>query len=439
MKSIYFSLCLLFALFTGLQAQNIEFEEFDMDNGMHVILHQDNSTPIVMVSVMYHVGSKNENPDRTGFAHFFEHLLFEGSENIGRGEYFKLVQGNGGNLNANTSYDRTFYYEILPSNQLALGLWMESERMLHAIVDQEGIETQREVVKEERRQRIDNQPYGSVLEQSMKRAYTEHPYRWPIIGYMEHLNAAEEQDYVNFYKDYYVPNNAVLSVAGDIDIKEAKLLIDKYFGDIPNGGKKIYRPNIVEPSLTGEVRDTVFDNIQLPGIIQTYRIPAQGTEDYYAVDMLAQLLSQGQSSRLYRALVDEQQKALFVGNFPLSLEDPGVALAFGITNMGVDPSDLEAAMDEEIAKVREELISDKEFQKLRNQIESDFIQSNSTISGVGESLANYHMYFGDANLINTEIERYMKVTKEDIREAARKYFHKDNRVVLYYLPKPNTP
>ena len=439
MKRFTLLLCLFLGIAFNSIAQNITYEEYDLDNGLHVILHQDKSTPIAIISVMYHVGSKNEKPDRTGFAHFFEHLLFEGSENIGRGEYFKLVQGNGGNLNANTSYDRTFYYEILPSNQLALGVWMESERMLHAIVDEKGIETQREVVKEERRQRIDNQPYGSVLQESMKRAFKKHPYQWPIIGYMEHLNAAEEHDYVNFYKDFYVPNNAVLSIAGDIDIKETKLLVDKYFGDIPKGKGEIYRPTIVEPAMTMEVRDTIYDNIQLPGVIQAYRIPAQGTADYYAVDMLAQLLSQGQSSRLYRALVDEQQKALFVGNFPLSLEDPGVALNFGITNMGVDPMDLENAMDAEIARVQKELISDKEFQKLQNQIESDFIQSNSTIAGVAESLANYHMYFGDANLINTEIERYMKVTKEDIRNAAKKFFTKDNRVTLYYLPKPATP
>ncbi len=421
------------------QMNKIEYQEYTLDNGLHVILHQDKSTPIVAVSVMYHVGSKNEKPDRTGFAHFFEHLLFEGSENIERGEYDTYVEKAGGTLNANTSYDRTYYYEILPSNQLALGLWLESERMLHAKVEQKGVDTQREVVKEERRQRIDNQPYGSILQESLKRAYKVHPYKWPIIGYMEHLNAAEEQDYKNFYNDFYTPNNAVLSIAGDIDYNDAKKLIAKYFGAIPIKTKTVYRPTAVEPAMAGEVRDTVYDNIQLPAVVMTYRIPAQGTPDYYAVEMLGTLLSQGQSSRLYKSLVDEQQKALFVGNFSLGLEDPGVAIAFGITNMGVDILDLEKAINAEIEKIQNELISDKEFQKLRNQTESDFISGNSRVAGIAESLANYHMYFDDTSLINNELKRYLAVTKEDIQRVAKKYYDSNNRVVLHYLPKPVNP
>ncbi len=417
------------------QMNHISYEQYTLDNGLHVILHQDKSTPIVAVAVMYHVGSKNEDPERTGFAHFFEHLMFEGSENIGRGEYDDYVQNAGGTLNANTSFDRTYYYQILPSNELALGLWLESERMLHARVDDKGIETQREVVKEERRQRVDNQPYGSILEETFKRCYTEHPYRWPVIGSMEHLEAAQEADYKNFYKDFYVPNNAVLSIAGDIDFHEAKKFVDQYFATIPKSEKPVYRPRVTEPPLGGEVRDTIYDNIQLPAVIQAYRIPAQGTKEYYAVDMVSRILSSGESSRLYRALVDEQQKALFVGNFPLALEDPGVSLAFGITNMGVDVYDLEMAIDAEVERVQEQLITEKEFQKLRNQIESEFVTSNSRIAGIAESLATYYMFFGDTDLINTEIDRYLAVTREDIMAAAKKYLVKDNRVVLHYLPK----
>lgn len=431
-------LCCCFSILAQAQLNQIEFTEYTLDNGLDVILHQDNSTPIVVVSVMYHVGSKNENPERTGFAHFFEHLLFEGSENIKRGEFDKYIQNAGGYNNANTFYDRTYYYEQMASNHLATGLWLESERMLHAKVDNKGIETQRQVVKEERRQRIDNQPYGSILEESMKRAYTVHPYRWSVIGSMDHLDAAQEEDYKSFYKEFYVPNNAILSIAGDLDIEETKKLVEKYFGTIPRG-KEPYRPNIVEPPLTAEVRDTVLDQVQLPAVIQLYRIPAQGTPEYYAVNMLSTLLAQGGSSRFNKALVDEQEKALFVGNFPLPLEDPGVSIAFGITNMGVDPADLEAAMDAEVKKVQTELISDREFQKLRNQIESDFIQSNSKVAGIAESLANYKMYYGDANLINTEIERYLKVTKQDLMDAANKYFTPTNRVVLYYMPDPENP
>ncbi len=417
------------------QLNKIEFQEYDLPNGLHVILHQDKSTPIVAVSVMYHVGSKNENPERTGFAHFFEHLMFEGSDNIGRGEYDKYVQNAGGTLNANTTFDRTYYFEILPSNQLALGLWLESERMLHAKVDEKGIETQRQVVKEERRQRIDNQPYGSILEETFKRAFRVHPYQWPVIGSMAHLEAAQESDYKQFYKDFYVPNNAVLSIAGDIDFEEARMWIEKYFAGIPKSAQPIYRPRVVEPALGGEIRDTIYDNIQLPAVIQAYRIPAQGTKDYYAVDMLSRVLSSGESSRLYRALVDEQQKALFVGSFPLALEDPGVSLSFGITNMGVNVSDLEQSIDAEVSRMQNELISEKEFEKLRNQIENEFVTSNSRVSGIAESLATYYMFFGDANLINAEIDRYLAVTREDIQAAARRYFSKDNRVVLYYLPK----
>lgn len=421
------------------QMNQIEFEEYQLDNGLQVILHQDKSTPIVAVSVMYHVGSKNENPERTGFAHFFEHLLFEGSENIGRGEFEKYVTNAGGLYNANTSFDRTFYYEVLPSNQLELGLWLESERMLHAKVEQKGIETQREVVKEERRERFENQPYATFQFEIFDRAYKKHPYRWPVIGSMEHLNAATEEDYVSFYKTYYVPDNAILSIAGDIDLEQTKKQIEKYFGTIPKGKRPVQRPDIVEPPMTAEIKDTVYDNIQLPAVIQAYRIPAQGTDDFYAVSMLGTLLSSGESSRLHRALVDEKQKALVVGTLPVPTEDPGLILSLGIANMGVDVQELESAMNDEIEKVQEDLISEEEFQKLRNNVEADFITANSTVTGIAESLANYKMYFGDANLINTELDRYLRVSREDIREAARKYLKKSNRVSLHYLPKPTQP
>ena len=415
------------------QLKTIEFEEYDLKNGLHVILHEDHSTPIVAVTVMYHVGSKNENPERTGMAHFFEHLLFEGSENIGRGEFSRYVENAGGVLNANTSNDRTFYYEVLPSNQLELGMWLESERMLHAKVENEGIETQREVVKEEKRQRMDNQPYGSLLSETMSRAYTEHPYQWPVIGSMDHLNAAQEADFIDFYKTFYVPNNAVLSIAGDINIEETKKLIKKYFSGIPRGTQEIPRPDIIEPAKTAEVRDTILGKDQLPMIVQAYNIPAQGTEEYYAVDMLNQVLSGGESSRLNRAVVDEKELALFAGAFSFGLEDPGVTLAFSLANMGVAPEDVEAAMNEEVERLKTELITEEELQKLKNQIESNFVTSNASMAGIAESLANYHMYFGEANLINTEINRYLAVTKEEIMDAAKKYYTENNRVVLYFM------
>jgi predicted Zn-dependent peptidase len=385
---------------------------------------------------MYHVGSKNETAGRTGMAHFFEHLLFEGSENIGRGQYSKYVEDAGGGLNANTSQDRTFYYELLPSNQLELGLWLESERMLHAKVEIQGIETQREVVKEEKRQRIDNQPYGNLFGATLDLAFDVHPYSWAPIGSMEDLNAAQEQDFVNFYKTFYVPNNAVLSIAGDMNIEQAKALINKYFASIPKGTMAIPRPTMQEPINKGEARDTVWGNDQLPMIVQAYHIPAQGTAEFYAVDMLNQVLAQGESSRLNRSLVEEKQVALFSGAFTYEVEDPGLTMAYSLANMGVEPTQVEDAMNAEFERVKTELISEKEFQKLRNQVESDFIQANSTVAGIAESLANYHMYYGDANLINTEIKKYLAVTREDIQNAAKKYYNKDNRVVVYFLQKP---
>jgi predicted Zn-dependent peptidase len=418
------------------QAQNIKFIEYDLPNGLHVILHEDHSTPIVAVTVLYHVGSKNELVGRTGMAHFFEHLLFEGSENIGRGEYAKYVENAGGGLNANTTQDRTFYYDLMPSNQLELGLWLESERMLHAKVENKGIETQREVVKEEKRMRYDNQPYGNLLPEALNHAYKKHPYAWSPIGSMEDLNAAKDEDFVNFYKTFYVPNNAVLSLAGDMNVEETKKLIAKYFGDIPKGTNAIPRPTVKEDINTGEVRDTIYGKDELAMIVQAYHIPAQGTPEFYAVDMLNTLLSNGESSRLNKSMVDEQQLSLYCGAFTFNLEDPGLTLAFGLTNMGVDPKTLEDGMNKEFDKVKEELISEKEFEKLRNQIETAFVSGYSTVAGIAESLANYHTYFGNANLINTEIDRYMKVTREDLMAAARKYYIPENRVVLYFLNDP---
>jgi predicted Zn-dependent peptidase len=425
----------LFVSIKTLKAQSkIEFEEYQLKNGLKVILHEDHTTPIVAVTVLYHVGSKNENPERTGFAHFFEHLLFEGSENIGRGEYMKLVQSNGGILNANTSFDRTFYYEILPSNQLELGLWLESERLLHAKIDDIGVETQRQVVKEEYRQRYENTPYGSFLPNMFQRAFEKHPYQWVPIGSLKHINEATIEEFRDFYKTYYVPNNATLSIAGDFDKKQLKKWIKKYFATIPKGTREMNRPKVVEPLKSKEIRDVVEDNIQLPAVMMGYHTPAQGTPDSYAVSMLAQILSQGKSSRLQKNLVDMQEKAVYVGAFPYPTEDPGMALMFGLTNIGVSLEDLEIAIDLEVEKLQKELISEIELQKLKNQVENDMISKNSKIEGIAESLANYSVYYGDANLINNEMERFMKVTREDIQRVAKEYFRKDNRVVLHYVP-----
>ena len=415
----------------------IQFDRFTLDNGLKVILHEDHTTPNVVISVLYHVGSKNEKPERTGFAHFFEHLMFEGSENIARGEYDKYVSRAGGELNAYTSQDRTYYYEFLPSNYLELGLWLESERMKHAVVDSKGIETQRAVVKEERKQRMDNQPYGTLMEQVFVRLFDNHPYRWMPIGSMEHLDAASDEDYQQFYKDFYLPDNAVLTIAGDINKSAAKALVEKYFSTIPKSSKPIYRPNITEAPLNGPKRDTVYDRVQLPALIIGHRTPAQGSKDYYAMEMLNTLLSNGNSSRIYRSLVDEKQLAIQAGSFQFPLEDPGLGISYGIANMGVELSDIEKAILGEIEKVQNQPISDQELKKLQNQIENQFVSKLSSVEGIAENLAVYETHYGDASLINTEINRYLAVTKEDIQRVANLYFDEKNRLVLFWLPKAN--
>ena len=489
------SLFILLILVLEISAQrDIEYVEYDLDNGIHVILHQETSTPIVAVSVLYHVGSKNENPDRTGFAHFFEHLLFEGSQHINRGEYDELVEKNGGTLNANTSQDRTFYFEILPSNQLELGLWLESERMLHAKVNTKGIETQRSVVKEEKRQRVDNQPYASFFTEMFKRAFPNHPYNWVPIGSMEHLDAAQEDDYINFYKDFYVPSNATLSIAGDLDIEQTKKWIAKYFGSIPKGQAiNLYRDylaqsdeefkakyemnrSLFEPSLffntgdskiknesipekliakytskpttiertekdkepiNGIIKDEIYDNIQLPGLFMGYKFPEETHPDYYALEMMNQVLSGGSSSRINKTIVEKKEMAAFAFSFNYGLEDSGLGIFAAIANKDVELDDIQKEFDTQIELIKKELISEREFQKIRNSLENDVISSNSTIAGIAENLANNHVYFGDANLINTELENYLSVTREDIQRVAQSYLTQDKRIILHYLPKEN--
>lgn len=466
--------------------KNIEFIEYDLPNGLHVILHEEHATPIVAVTILYHVGSKNEKSNRTGFAHFFEHLLFEGSTNIERGEYDTYVESNGGALNANTSQDRTFYYELLPSNQLELGLWLESERLLHAKVDTKGIETQRSVVKEEKRQRVDNQPYATFIEEMFKRMFKEHPYNWVPIGSMADLDAAQEQDYVDFYRTFYVPSNATLCIAGDFNLAETKKWIDKYFGSIPAGeainvyrdfenlseeafkakynvsknafdgnnfmatkdpqAKKVIttakntpvnipRPKKTDEKPNGVIRDVIYDNIQLPAVFMAYRFPEESHKDMYALQLLNEVLSGGASSRINKSLVEKNQLAVAAFSFAYGLEDAGVGIFAAIGANEVPIEKIEAAFDEQIELIKTELITQEEFEKIRNQFENNFISSNASIAGIAENLANSHVYFGSANYVNTELKNYMAVTREDVLRVAQKYFTQDARIILHYLPK----
>lgn len=438
-KTTLLGLILGWIAFPALAQNKIEFREFTLDNGLHVIMHQDNTTPIVVTSVLYHVGSKNENPERTGFAHFFEHLMFEGSENIDRGQYMNIIQSRGGTLNAYTSNDITYYYELLPSNELELALYMESERMLHSKVDITGVETQREVVKEEKRQRVDNQPYGSILTETLVRAYSVHPYQWAPIGSLDHLNAATIEEFQQFYKDFYVPNNATLTIAGDIDYAQTENLVRKYFAEIPKGSKEIYRPNVIEPKKTAEIRDIVYDNIQIPAVIQAYNLPRRNHPDSYALSMLSTYLTGGNSSLMTKELVDKQQKALAVAAIPLELEDGGLFIMYGIANMGVEAKDLETEIDKLLKQVQENGITDEDFSKLKNQIENDLVSSNSTVEGIANNLAEAHVIYGDTQYINQVMDKFAQVTKADIQRVAKEYMNLDGRVVLYYLPKSAQP
>lgn len=429
-----------FALFLGVTgtAQEVEFVQYTLDNGLDVILHQDNTAPVVTTSVMYHVGAKDENPERTGFAHFFEHLLFEGTENIGKGEWFKIVSSNGGSNNANTSDDRTYYYEIFPSNQLELGLWMESERMLHPVIDQQGVDTQNEVVKEEKRLRIDNAPYGNLLTAVKKNLFKKHPYRWSPIGSMEHLDAATLEEFRAFNEKFYVPNNATLVVAGDIEIEKTKELIKSYFSDIPKGAP-VEKEKFVEDPITETLHATYYDpNIQIPAIALAWRTPSMKERDAYVLDMVSSVLSDGKSSRLYKKLVDDQKQALQIGAFNLAQEDYGQYVIFGLPLGETSLDTLVAEVDEEITKLQTELISQREFEKLQNKFENRYVNSNSSVAGIASSLATYQQLYGNTDLINEEIDIYRSITREEIREVAKKYLNPNQRLELEYLPKQET-
>jgi predicted Zn-dependent peptidase len=425
-----FALSLLVA-----NAQEVKFEEFDLENGLHVILHQDNTAPVVATSVMYDVGGKDGDRNRTGFAHFFEHLLFEGSENIERGEFMKIIPANGGTFNANTSQDRTYYYEIFPSNKMELGLWLESERMLHPVIDQVGVDTQNEVVKEEKRQSYDNRPYGQIIKVIGENLFEAHPYKDTNIGEMEHLDAATLEEFMAYFKTYYVPNNAVLIVAGDIEIEKTKKLVKDYFSAVKRG-PEVVRSFPEEKPITETKKVKTYDkNIQSPAIIAAYRMPGFATRDARVLDMISTYLSGGKSSVLYKKLVDEQKQALTVQAVNIGQVDYNIFALFAIPLGEVSLDTLLTEMDEEITKIQTDLISERDHTKLLNQFENQFVNSNSSIAGIASSLATYYLLYGDVNLINTEIDIYRSITREEIRDIAKKYLNTNQRVEIEYLPK----
>lgn len=434
MKAKLLLIALCFAGFAS-KAQKVDFTEYDLDNGLHVILHKDNSAPVVAVAVMYHVGSKDENPERTGFAHFFEHLLFEGSKNIKRGEFMKIVSSNGGQNNANTSQDRTFYFEIFPSNQLETGLWLESERMLHPVINEEGVKTQNEVVKEEKRLRIDNQPYGNLFAKVLGNLFKKHPYRWMPIGSMEHLDAAKLDEFLDFFKKFYAPNNAVLVIAGDIDIDKTKKLVHDYFSEVPKG-EPIVRDFPKEDPIVEEIIDTAYDvNVQVPAVVLAYRVPGMTDDDTYALQLASDVLSQGASSRMSKLMVDKKKNAAFVGSFNYSLVDYGVYICFAMPSGEQNLDSLIYDMSGEIKKLQDELISEEEFTKILNQFENNYVEANAKMIGVAENLASGYTFHKNTNNINEELDKIRKITRQDIQRVARKYLNPNQRLRLYYLPK----
>ncbi|MGZ3756106.1 MAG: M16 family metallopeptidase [Mucilaginibacter sp.] len=435
LKHVLCAVTVLSLLGAQANAQKIEFTEYDMPNGLHVILHDDHHAPVVAVSVMYHVGSKNEAVGRTGFAHFFEHLLFEGSDNIKRGEFMKIVSANGGQNNANTTQDRTFYYEVFPSNQLETGLWLESERMMHPVIGEVGVKTQNEVVKEEKRQSFDNRPYGNLITYIGEALFPTHPYHNGVIGSMKDLDVAKLDEFKAFFKKYYAPNNAVLTIAGDIDVAKTKALINAYFGDIPRGADVVYT-KVNEAPITKEIIDTAYDaNIQLPLISISYRVPGKDTRDSKVMEMISSVLSGGSSSRLHKKMVDEKKDAVEVLAINYALEDYGMYIVGALPNGANTPASLLKDMDEEIVKLQTDLISQEDYEKLQNQFENGFVSANTRMLGVAENLANgYTFYHKNTGEINEELKEIKSITREEIRDAARKYLNTNQRLVLYYLP-----
>ncbi len=418
----------------------ITFTEYDLENGLHIILCEDHKAPIVCVNIAFHVGSKNETPSRAGFAHLFEHLMFEGSTNVPRGAFDKYITEAGGFNNAYTTEDKTNYYEVLPSHQLELALWLESDRMLGFVLGDDSLRTQKDVVKEEKRERYDNTPYGSLSERMMRLAYTSFPYKWTVIGDMETIEAATLDDVKDFYASFYVPENAVLVISGDIEIGKTKALIEKYFGEIPKGKTPIMRPVFSEALQQGERREVVTtEAVPLPAVFYSYRMPPEGTKEAMALDLLTDILSTGRSSRLYQKLIYTDRVASEVSSYVDLREAPGLVWFYAVANrpeQQLDP--IEAALDSVIASVCEELINETELQKAKNKMEMRLVASRVTASGKADQLAHAYTFFADTARTNIVLAAYNAITVTDVQVAAATYLRPEQRCVISYIPPRET-
>ena len=419
---------------------SVSYEKFELSNGLDVIFHEDHSVPIVAVNVWYHVGSAREKPGRTGFAHLFEHMMFQGSENVAENEHFRSIQGVGGNLNGSTAEDRTNYWETVPSNYLEMALWLESDRMgfLLPAMTRKKLDNQRDVVKNERRQSYENRPYGLAWETMFAALYpSEHPYHWPVIGSMADLSAAGLEDVQGFFKTYYSPNNASLCVGGDFDPSEAKRWIEKYFGDVPMG-RPVKPVAAVRPALKERQRLLLEDQVQLPRLYLAWHSPALYGLDDAEMDVLANILSSGKSSRLYKSLVYEKRIAQDVSAFQDSRELSSLFFIVATAKQGVALADLESELWTQIEQVREEGPSENEVVRARNGVRADFIYSLQSLGGFGgrsDRLNQYNVYVGTPGYFNDDLGRYDKVTVAGVQRVAKEYLRGDGVIVLTVVPK----
>ncbi|MFP4529344.1 MAG: M16 family metallopeptidase [Candidatus Kapaibacterium sp.] len=413
----------------------VEFVRDSLPNGLQIIYHIDRSAPVVATVVHYKVGSHNEIPGKTGYAHFFEHLMFEGTEDIPRASMDRYVQEAGGMLNAGTSFDQTVYYFQVPSHQIKLPLWIESQRMRKLLVDSIGVETQRGVVLEELKMRTENNPYGTMLNKICENLFPGSSYEWTPIGYAKDIEMATIQDFRNFYNTYYQPNNAVLVISGDFDINQARKYVREYFGIFDRAPEPRRGEMKFDEMKSSIVKDIEDEKAQLPGVFIGFRGPKMGTKDQFAMNLLMDILATGESSRLYQRLVDKEQVAVQSAAMALDLEYAGLILFIGIASPGQDYEDIRELIFEEIDKMLENGVTDEEFEKAKNLAEVQFISGKKEVMNKGQELAKYQAYFGSPDRINTELKYYTEITKEDLIEVAKKYLDTDKFVVLNYLPK----
>ena len=409
----------------------IPIERFVLDNGLRVVFSEDHTNAVVAVNLWYNVGSRNEAVGRTGLAHLFEHMMFQGSANVGKGEHFQLILNRGGQMNGTTSEDRTNYFETLPSNELSLGLWLEADRMKSLAITQENFENQRQTVMEERRQSYDNQPYARSFLRINELAYGDYfPYAHSTIGDMKDLQDAPLSAVQDFFNAYYAPNNAVVALAGDFEPAEALELVKKYFGDIPSRGRPEYRPGELSPQTSERTESMVDPLAQLPGFHVAYHIPADREPDHYPLDLLAMALGDGESSRLYQELVKKREllQSLSVGTD--SRRGPDLFSFWAVCAEGKDPKVAREAIYKELAKAKASGLTARELEKAKNRLRSGFVFGLSSTLARAQMLGQFELYFGNAELLKSELDRYLAVTNDDIKRVAAAYFAPTNRTVL---------